>query len=323
MSFVIPTADSLVDYIKDFTGSSNDAEIKKCIFLAEMAMRNIELPALRSDPYTTLGTADENGNIDIPSDMNKPILFFNQGNTGQSTSAGPWIVYDRIGDRDMLGAQMVAPYYLNPTNVPAVIRGKFAEVGQQYSFLPLLGEGAIVNMYYYKAWPLLFTPYTDVISTTGTISGLSGTGPWTGSITGMTTTNGLAVGDTITATNGTGTLSSDGVVTVASISSATAITFTKTGGTIPTTGTVTNVTLNATITSNAVLDTWAEGYVYGTLHEYYVKRHNAEDAAIFKAKFDDAWKQVENQNNLGKWSGGHTRLTSIFQPRTWRQYSVK
>ena len=29
--FQIPTADALVEFIKDFTGSSNDAEIKKCL----------------------------------------------------------------------------------------------------------------------------------------------------------------------------------------------------------------------------------------------------------------------------------------------------
>ena len=324
MSFQIPNADSLVDYIKDFTGSANTAEIKQCIFLAEVAMRNIELPALRTNPLVTTGTADANGNIPIPADMNKPILFYNQSNSGQSSSTGPWIVYDRIGDRDMLGAQMVAPYYLNPTNVPAVIRGKFAEVGQNYSFLPLLGEGAIINLYYYKAWPLLFTPTADVISVAGTVGSISGSvSPWTATISGMTTSTGFAVGDTVTVTAGTGSLGTSGTAVVASIASPTSITITKTGGTIPTAGTVTNVTLNATVQDNAVLQTWAEGYVYGTLHEYYVKRHNAEDAAIYKAKWDEAWKTVENQNNLGKWSGGHTRLTSIFQPRTWRQYSVK
>ena len=208
MSFQIPNADSLVEYIKDFTGSSNDNEVKQCIFLAEMAMRNIELPALRTNPLETTGTADANGNIPIPADMNKPILFYNQGNTGQSTSAGPWIVYDRIGDRDMLGAQMVAPYYLNPTNVPAVIRGKFAEVGQHYSFLPLLGQGAVLNMYYYKAWPLLFTPIDDeVISTTGTVGSISGaSSPWTATISGMTTTTGFEVGMEISATAGSGSL---------------------------------------------------------------------------------------------------------------------
>jgi hypothetical protein len=82
--FVIPTADDLVTFIKDFTGSTNDAEIKKCIFMAEMSMRNIELPALRSDPYAAenIGVADSEGYIPIPADMNKPILFFKQGNPG-------------------------------------------------------------------------------------------------------------------------------------------------------------------------------------------------------------------------------------------------
>jgi len=322
MSFQIPNGDTLVTYIQDFTGSSNAEEIKKCILMAEMAMRNIELPSLRTNPYEVTGTADADGNIPIPSDMNKPILFFNQGNNGQTSTTGPWIVYDRIGDRDMLGAQLVAPYYLNPTNVPAVIRGKFSEVGQYYNFLPLLGEGSIINMYYYKSWPLLFTPTTQVISTTGTIGSISGSGSaWTATISGMSSTTGLAAGDEITATAGTGTFGT-GTVTVGTVLGSTSITIAVAGAT-PTAGTVTNITLLGEVQSNAVLQSWQEGYVYGTLTEYYIKRHNSEDAAIYKAKFDDAWKQVENQNNLGKWSGGHTRMTSIFQPRTWRQYSVK
>jgi hypothetical protein len=321
MSFQIPNADTLVSYVQDFTGSSNSEEIKKCILMAEMAMRNIELPSLRTDPYNTFGTADENGNVPIPADMNKPILFFNQGNNGQTSTTGPWIVYDRIGDRDMLGAQLVAPYYLNPTNVPAVIRGKFSEVGQKYSFLPLLGEGAIVNLYYYKAWPLLFSPTEDLISTTGTVGSIAGSGSaWTATVSGMSSTVGLEAGDTITATAGTGTFGT-GTVTVATVGS-TSITIAVAGPT-PTAGTVTNITQLGEVQSNAVLQSWVEGYVYGTLTEYYIKRHNSEDAAIYKAKFDDAWKTVNNQNNLGKWSGGNTRMTSIFQPRTWRQYSVK
>jgi len=178
--FTIPTADDLVEFIKDFTGSTNDAEIKQCIFMAEMSMRNIELPALRSDPYAAenIGIADAYGRVPIPGDMNKPILFFKQGsqvtttatatgtisqftilltstpgqalqnnmlvtgtgvgsnatitniggnggsgstitlsvaNSGavsgtlvfsttgnQSSQTGPWIVYDRIGDRDII-----------------------------------------------------------------------------------------------------------------------------------------------------------------------------------------------------------------------------
>lgn len=224
----------------------------------------------------------------------------------------------------MLGAQLVAPYYLNPVNVPTVIRGKFSEVGQKYSFLPVLSQGAIINMYYYKSWPLLFTPYNDqLIAAAGTVGTISGSGPWSAQITGMSTTAGVAVGDTITATNGTGSIGSGGVYTVTSKTS-TSLSYSAVGGTTPTAGTVTAISLtNLTVQSNAVLQSWPEGYVYGTLSEYYIKRHNPQDAAIYKTKFDDAWKTVENQNNLGKWSGGHTRLTSIFQPRRWFQYAVK
>lgn len=328
--FVIPTGDDLVTYIKDFTGSTNDNEIKNCIFLAELSMRNVELPALRSDPYAAenIGVADSEGYIPIPADMNKPILFFKQGNPGgqQNSQTGPWIVYDRIGDRDIITQGMIAQLYLSPVNVPAVIRGKFSEVADKYHFLPWIGAGALVNLYYYKAWPLLFAPIDDtVISTTGTVGSISGSGPWTATITGMSTTAGLTVGDTITATAGTGTLGGGaGVYTVLTIPGNTSITYTATGGTTPTAGTVTDITLtNQTVQSNAVLQTWPEGYVYATLREYYIKRHNVEDAQVYGSKFDNAWNQVEDQNNKGKWSGGHTRFTSVWQPRQYRQYNIK
>jgi hypothetical protein len=77
------------------------------------------------------------------------------------------------------------------------------------------------------------------------------------------------------------------------------------------------------VETNAVLQTWSEGYVYSTLREYYIKRHNPEDAAIYQQKYTDAWNIVNDQNNLGKWSGGHTRLTSVWQPRQYRNYSLK
>jgi hypothetical protein len=331
MSFQIPNADALVDFLKDFTGSTNDTEIKKCIYMAELSMRNIELPALRSNPYASenIGVADSEGYIDIPADMNKPILFFKQGNPGGSSSSqtGPWIVYDRIGDRDIITQGMIAQLYLSPVNVPAVIRGKFSEVYNQYQFLPWIGEGALINMYYYKAWPLLFSPVDDtLISTTGTVGTIAGTSPvWTATITGMSTTTGLTAGDKITATAGSGSLGGGaGVYEVVSVVSNTSITFSAVGGTTPTAGTITNVTLtDQTVQSNAVLQTWAEGYVYGSLREYYIKRHNDQDAAIYSAKFDAAWNIVEDQNNLGKWSGGHTRLTSVWQPRQYRQYNIK
>ena len=400
--FQIPTANDLIDFIQDFTGSTNDDEIKQCIFMAELSMRNIELPALRSDPYAVenIGIADENGRIQIPADMNKPIVFFKQGNqvtttanatgttaqftitltsaaqqqlstgmtvtgTGIATGAtitlaggttvgsvitlslantgtvsgeivfssaggtgtvnGPWLVYDRIGDRDIITQGLLAQLYMQPFNVPQVIRGKFSEVYNKYQFLPLIGEGALVNMYYYKAWPLLFSPVNNVLlGATGTVSAVTGSvSPWTATLSGITTT-GLTVGDEITATAGAGSLGTGGTYTVASIISTSSITFTATDGTIPLAGGVTNVYLiNQTVQTNAVLATWPEGYVYSTLREYYIKRHNEQDAGIYSQKFENAYKIVEDQNSLGKWSGGHTKLTSVWQPRIYRQYNVK
>lgn len=402
--FIIPTGTDLVEFVKDFTGSTNDTEIKQCIFMAEMSMRNIELPALRSDPYApeNIGVADENGRIPIPGDMNKPILFFKQGsqvtttatatgtsgqttilltstpgqalqtnmlvngtgiastatitniggnggsgstitlsvaNTGTvsgtltftttgnaSSQTGPWIVYDRIGDRDIITQGMIAQLYLQPVNVPAVIRGKFSEVYNNYQFLPYIAEGDLINLYYYKAWPLLFAPVTDeVISATGTVGSITGSGPWTFTITNMTGVGDLEVGDEIYATAGTGSFGSTvGVTTVTSIIGSTSITATTTGGTTPTAGTVTGITQTGLLVeNNAVLQTWPEGYVYATLREYYIKRHNDTDAAVYQQKFQDAWNIVNDQNNLGKWSGGHTRLTSVWQPRQYRQYNIK
>ena len=258
--------------------------------------------------------------------MNKPILFFNQNGSTPSQS-GPWIVYDRIGDRDIITQSMIAQLYLSPVNVPMVIRGKFSEVYNMYQFLPWIGEGALINLYYYKAWPLLFSPIDDIIvSTTGTVGTIAGSGPWTAQITGMTETTGLTAGSIITATAGTGSLGTGGVYTVSSTTS-TSVNFTATGGTIPTAGTVTNIALlentGRVVQSNAVLQTWSEGYVYASLREYYIKRHNQDDAAIYQSKYNDAWNIVEDQNNLGKWSGGHTRLTSVWQPRQYRQYNIK
>jgi hypothetical protein len=213
---------------------------------------------------------------------------------------------------------------LQPVNVPAVIRGKFSEVAQKYKFLPYVAQGDLINMYYYKAWPTLFSPVNDqVISATGTVGTISGTGPWTAHVTGMTGVGDLEVGDTIYALNGSGSLGT-GTITVASIVSGTEITITATGGTTPVAGTVTGITqTNQFVQTNAVLNSWPEGYVYATLREYYIKRHNDDDAAVYDAKFKEAWNVIEDQNNLGKWSGGNTRLTSIWQPRQYRQYNIK
>jgi hypothetical protein len=239
----IADANALVSFVKDFTGSKNDAEIKECIFMAEMMLRNIELPVMRSDPYNAayIGIADANGQIAIPGDMLKPIIFFKQGGTAPTSSLGPWLVYDRVGDRDIITEGLIESMYLKPINIPSVYRGKFSEVGNKYSFLPALGQGDEVNLYYYRSWANLFS-----LDTSG------------------------------------------------------------------------NSVLN-----NGVLQTFPEGYVYSTLHCYYVKRKSPEDAVVYKQKFDDAWKEINDQNNKGKWSGGHTRMTSIFQPRKDRRFTAK
>ena len=329
MAYIIPDADTLVTYLKDFTGSSDDSEIKQCIFQAELLMRNIELPALRTNPYETFGTVGANQLMPIPPDMNKPILFFQQGTTGQPNNTGPWVVYDRIGDRDIITQGLIAELYLSPVNVPMVIRGKFSEVGDNYQFLPYVGEGQILNMYYYRAWSLLFTPiYTDnIISTIGNINTITGTGPWSVQINGMNATAGITVGDTITATADVGSLGFENTAIVTEVTNSTTIQVEVTGLNAPYGGSILNVTDESatpeTVQTNPVLQTWPEGYIYGSLHEYYVKRHSPDDAQIYKAKFDLAWETVENQNNLAKWSGGNTRLVSVWQPRRDRQYAVK
>jgi hypothetical protein len=96
---------------------------------------------------------------------------------------------------------------------------------------------------------------SGTISTTGTVGSITGTGPWTATITGMTSTAGLVVGSSLAATAGTGTLfgGSPTSVIVASIVSATSITYTVTGGTTPTAGTVT------TITTTGATDVTAQG----------------------------------------------------------------
>jgi hypothetical protein len=78
----------------------------------------------------------------------------------------------------------------------------------------------------------------------GTVGSITGTGPWTATITGISNTDGLVVGAPLTATAGTGTLfgGSPTSVVVASIVSSTSITYTVTGGTTPTAGTVTSIT---------------------------------------------------------------------------------
>ena len=124
-----------------------------------------------------------------------------------------------------------------------------------------------------------------VVSTTGTVGSITGTGPWTAVLSGMTTTSGLVVGSSLTATAGTGTLfgGSPTSVLVTSIDSATQVTYVVTGGTIPTAGTVTNVT-----TTNAT-DTTADG---GGI----ILRGTANKTLTYNTTNSGTWTSSENFN---------------------------
>lgn len=155
MIMKIPTASSL--------------EIQSCIQMAELKMRTIELPALRSNPYSdadpTVLITDAKGMAPIPTDMCFPILFFQESQpTNQppgGTNLGPWIVYDRVGDREIIRRRMIDQLYIRPFGVPRVIRASFSEVGPNYVFTPNPGENVIIKAYYQKTFPFLFTPTGD------------------------------------------------------------------------------------------------------------------------------------------------------------------
>ena len=149
--------------------STSSLEIQTCIQSAELKMRTIELPALRSDPYSTIDpailTTDANGMAPIPADMNFPILFFQESppsnTSGNYSSLGPWIIYDRVGDREIIRRRMIDQLYVRPFGVPRVIRASFSEVGPNYVFTPNPGQNVTIKAYYQKTFPFLFSQTSD------------------------------------------------------------------------------------------------------------------------------------------------------------------
>lgn len=149
--------------------SQSTAEIMASIQLCELKMRTIELPALRSNPYDTNNPAvlitNAQGMATIPADMVFPILFFQESQpTNQppgGTNLGPWIVYDRVGDREIIRRRMIDQLYIRPFGVPRVIRASFSEVGPNYVFTPNPGENVIIKAYYQRTFPFLFSPTGD------------------------------------------------------------------------------------------------------------------------------------------------------------------
>jgi len=225
-------------------------EICNSIQLAELKMRTIELPALRSNPYDELDpstlTTNAYGLAPIPADMCFPILFFQEtppaNQAPGSSGLGPWIIYDRVGDREIIRRRMIDQLYVRPFGVPRVIRASFSEVGPNYVFTPNPGEGVTIKAYYQRTFPFLFSPTEDI--------------------------------------------------------------------------------LYPIVQNNAILSSFPEGYLYGTLWAYYDKNKNVEEAQKWLGRFDDAYGLIEDQNYKGKWRGGDQHLTSEFQPRVYR-YSFK
>lgn len=151
--------------------TQSTVEILQCIQQAELKMRTIELPALRSNPYGNspdVLTTNSEGMAPIPADMNKPIFFFQESPGGNinpnATGYGPWIVYDRVGDREIIRRRMIDQLYVRPFGVPRVIRASFSEVGPNYVFTPNPGANTTIKAYYQRTFPFLFSPTDDVLN---------------------------------------------------------------------------------------------------------------------------------------------------------------
>jgi hypothetical protein len=128
-----------------------------------------------------------------------------------------------------------------------------------YTGIPTAGgSGVYSNTYATSSSGIgVYATFNITASTTfssGTVGSISGSGPWTATITGMTSTTGLAVGTTLSATAGTGTLygGSPTTVYVTSIVSGTSITYKVIGGTTPTAGTVTAIQSTSAYTSATI-----------------------------------------------------------------------
>lgn len=149
--------------------TQSSVEIRSCIQMCELKMRTLELPALRTNPYDetdpTILTTNAEGMAPIPSDMVFPILFFQESPPSDqppgATALGPWIVYDRVGDREIIRRRMIDQLYIRPFGVPRVIRASFSEVGPNYVFTPNPGENVTIKAYYQRTFPFLFSPTED------------------------------------------------------------------------------------------------------------------------------------------------------------------
>jgi len=173
-----------------------------------------------------------------------------------------------------LGSISQAPYidqYKTYTYKPSLLwevagqqdRQTINELGAQSSGYSLAATPLNTNLS--ASLPIVEYP---LISNTGVVSAISGTGPWSAVIT-VPNANKFFTGIKIIATDGTGSLGSGGTYTVTNVNNVNnTVTFTATGGTLPDTGTITNIRNAEKILNNNTMDLGEGIYWLGNYSGY-------------------------------------------------------
>lgn len=194
----------------------------------------------------------------IDSQVNLPNII-NISSKEKRVYNGGQINYTSRYIQRSLGSIAQAPYideYKTYTYKPSLLW----EVAGQESRQTINELGGQSSGYSLAATPLnsnlsslLPTVEYPLISSTGVVSAISGTGPWSATIT-VPNANRFFTGISIIATDGTGSLGSGGVYSVTNVDNINNIvTFTATGGTLPNAGTITNISnAERTLTNNTI-----------------------------------------------------------------------
>jgi len=173
-----------------------------------------------------------------------------------------------------LGSIVQAPYideYKTYTYKPSLLwevagqenRQTINELGGQSSGYSLAATPLNSNLS--SLLPVVEYP---LISSTGVVSAISGTGPWSAIIT-VPNANKFFTGIKIIATDGTGSLGAGGTYTITNVNNVNnTVTFTATGGTVPDTGTITDIRNAEKILNNNTMDLGEGIYWLGNYSGY-------------------------------------------------------
>jgi len=224
-------------------------------------------------PGITISTAVRTGPTTTTVNNSSQAFFVGIAQRGPTTVAN--LVSSMQGYEEIYGG------YISNAYLHSTVQTFFEEGGSQCFIARALGTSAAT------ATASLLDPAG--VDQPGTIGSITGSGPWVATITGMTSTSDFTVGDTLTATAGTGTLhgGSPTSVVVTSIVSSTSLTYTVTGGTTPTAGTVTNIDAAALVslvlTANGP-GVWANGATGGLT--FTVTAGTVTDTKVLKIFYD-------------------------------------